>query len=332
MRIMLFFIGLLTTVTANAGNADLRLAMERGADFDMRLKVVDDTGNPVSNARCGGWIYLERDKNHGHGYAEYTDTNGCARITGKCSEWIRVVTRKEGYYQTMFEVKFSESKARPIVVDGKWQPYGEERTIILKKIKFPVIMPSSSYTLIEIPKYQEWLKFDLERYCWLPPYGEGRSCDVLLRFHRIGKDMQSDFRSIMEVSFTNNPYAGIYEMGKDSFSEMKSVYIADTNKEYAVSARYFIERHPGVRTSSNILQENSYLVFRTRTKIDDKGNLISAHYGKIYGKWGFHGAIRANAIYFNPTPNDTNLEDAETARRSRLNYKQSLEFEKKGRR
>ena len=33
-------------------------------------------------------------------------------------------------------------------------------------------------------------------------------------------------------------------------------------------------------------------------------------------------------IVFNPTPNDTNLEDAETARLSRLGYKQSLEFEK----
>lgn len=34
-------------------------------------------------------------------------------------------------------------------------------------------------------------------------------------------------------------------------------------------------------------------------------------------------------VYFNPTPNDTNLEDAETARKSRLGYKQSLEFERR---
>ena len=32
-------------------------------------------------------------------------------------------------------------------------------------------------------------------------------------------------------------------------------------------------------------------------------------------------------LMFNPTPNDTNLEDAETARLSQLGYRQRQEFE-----
>ena len=41
---------------------------------------------------------------------------------------------------------------------------------------------------------------------------------------------------------------------------------------------------------------------RVRTVLDDDGNIVRAHYGKIYGdfmKW---------THYLNPTPNDRNVE------------------------
>ena len=58
------------------------------------------------------------------------------------------------------------------------------------------------------------------------------------------------------------------------------------------------------------------MIFRTRTHVDENGNLISAHYGKIYGLWEFSTMIRAKDIFFNPTPNDTNLEDMTTFKES----------------
>jgi hypothetical protein len=42
--------------------------------------------------------------------------------------------------------------------------------------------------------------------------------------------------------------------------------------------------------------------FRVRTKVDDRGNIVSAHYGKIYGDF------MQFAYYYNPTPNDRNIE------------------------
>ena len=42
--------------------------------------------------------------------------------------------------------------------------------------------------------------------------------------------------------------------------------------------------------------------------VDDEGNLVSAHYGKIYGLWEFSTMMRVKDVFFNPTPNDTNLE------------------------
>jgi len=45
---------------------------------------------------------------------------------------------------------------------------------------------------------------------------------------------------------------------------------------------------------------NYYL--RVRTKLDENGNIISANYGKIYGDF------MTIIYYFNPTPNDRNVE------------------------
>ena len=64
----------------------------------------------------------------------------------------------------------------------------------------------------------------------------------------------------------------------------------------------------------NVKQEDG-IIFRTRGITDEKGNLKSAHYGKIYGplKHGINSNDREGAgviitYYFNPTPNDRNLE------------------------
>ena len=96
------------------------------------------------------------------------------------------------------------------------------------------------------------------------------------------------------------------------------------------------ERHPiieqkpivyveGMKENDTRLDDKSYLVFRTRTEVDENGNLVSAHYGKIDGLWEFFGSMRTASIQFNPTPNDTNLEDAKTAEYSRMRQRQREE-------
>lgn len=49
-------------------------------------------------------------------------------------------------------------------------------------------------------------------------------------------------------------------------------------------------------------KEGRNYYFRVRTKLDEKGDIESAHYGKIYGDF-------MSFVYFlNPTPNDRNVE------------------------
>ena len=148
--------------------------------------------------------------------------------------------------------------------------------------------------------------------------------DVYLkRLNHYGVDWQSRIQGQREENFR--------------LQQMKSVYYADTNAIYQSSFKFIHEKHPvmtqtqffkyvsGTQKIDTRLDDNSYIVFRTRTKVDENGKLVSSHYGKIYGLWQFYGGIRAANVQFNPTPNDPNLEDEETAKYSQMRRRQREE-------
>ena len=311
--------------------ANARITYElsvNGAIAKVNFKVVDQDGVVVPDAKVWGAFTAPHLKDSIL-VDGMTNTNGEFVAQGNCDEFLRVDVTKEGYYHTEAKINFWLSKEDPIVVNGKWQPYGETRTVVLKKIRNPVEMVEAPYRVSKAISYGKWYGYDMVRADWMPPYGEGESMDVLVRLGLKAVNDTSDFRTTMELCFTNNPHAGVYKVSKDNWSEMKSIYRADTNAVYKSDISFVFERHPRMPIVDTRLSENSCLVFRIRTKVDACGKLISAHYGKIYGLWSFFGAMTSPELFFNPTPNDTNLEDAETARKSRLAYKQQIEFERR---
>lgn len=310
MRNILFVLTVAITAIASPAvyNKDVWQARSKGAKFEVSFRIVDDEGSPVVGARCGGWKYMEREKERGCGYAEYTDTNGCVHIAGKCSEWFSVIVRKEGHYMTTFDVKYPMEGATPPIIDGKWQPYGETRTVVLKKIKNPwaVKVFSGDTCHHMIPVFGEWLPFDMEKSDWLPPHGKGLCNDVILRFSKCFTDKWYDFSFTMEACFTNNPYAGVYIKPLDEFSDLKSSYSAETNANYC---GHYIFRLESVSKKQAGLEKNQYLVFRTRTRVDENGNLVGAHYGKYCRSWRSDAKeMHFGAGCFNPVENDLNIE------------------------
>ena len=307
------------TVLSNDAYAKIAFAQ-------VRIQVVDQDGCVVPDAKIWGGFTCGGGMNDYVLVDGFTDTNGLYVAEGWCNEILRFEVRKEGYYRTSVKIEFWRTKSDPKVKDGKWQPYGEMRTVVLKRIKNPIKMVEVPYRINKAIALGKWYGYDLICSDWIPPYGKGEHLDVLVRLGLAAVNDTSDFRTTMELCFTNNPYSGVYKVCQDNWSEMKSVYNADTNAVYQNEIAFEFERHPRKPIIDTRLSEDSYLVFRIRTKVGASGELVSAHYGKICGPWAFFGAMTAPDLFFNPTPNDTNLEDAETARKSRLGYKQSLEF------
>ena len=324
---------------ALAMGRDLTLynAQRYGAEAKIILCVIDQDGHPVADAKIFGGFQTGGNINDNVLIRGITDTNGEYMVQGKCTSRVRCGISKDGYYESEYLIEYPDGDAEKPVENGKWMPYGEVANMTLKKIVNPCRLASDDGSCKKLPELGEWIGYDLELNQWVAPYGSGRCPDMLVRIDIDAVNDTSDFKTSMEVSFTNNPYAGAYKLSKDAYSEMYSVYNADTNAEYQSSFLFVHERHPVVRQKPVVhvegmtendtrLDAKSYLVFRTRTEVDEKGKLVSAHYGKIEGLWEFFGSMRAASIQFNPTPNDTNLEDANTAEYSRMRQRQREEL------
>lgn len=314
---------MIISVVALGVTAPLNEAYAKFALAQVMIKVVDQDGIVVPDARiwggftCGGRIddYVLVDG--------MTNTNGEFVAQGKCNEFLRVDVTKEGYYQSEIKVNFLRSKADPRVVDGKWQPYGETRTVVMKRIRNPgrcVIPKQGGQFAWNIPVFGEWIGFDFEEFDWTSPYGRGKCEDVLLKFQGKCNKRFVDYEYEMEVCFTNQLYAGAYVCDLAGYSDLKTQYCADTNGEFQTSFRFVLKKSSTQRVMECVGQ-NQYLVFRTRTKVDDGGKLKAAHYGSLQGMWSFGDKqMSVGDACFNIYENDTNIEDGRTLRDKIKNY------------
>lgn len=298
-------------------------AIKHGANVRFVLHVRDEHGADVPNA-CVAYGFSNGYNDFRRAYG-YSDSLGNVVIEGRCRFYVGYSVYKDGFYISDGKIDYANSKVKPAVADGKWQPYDGHYDITLKrKIASADMSTITSMSIYKIPEYGKWLGFDFERKDFCSPFGCGASNDVLLKFSREAKDALN-YTISMDVSFTNNPYAGFYELEKDEESELKSIHFADTNSVYSRKTECYRYETTAKRIiCSEKLSANRYLVFRTRTKVDEKGVLASAHYGKLYAPWDFDGGMCFGRLYFNKTPNDPNLEDKETFEASATRFRQMM--------
>ena len=228
-------------------------------EMSILFRIVDDAGNHVPNVSCRGWIRQFDVKGGGRSYSLTSDANGVVAINAKCSVSFTAFFSKEGYYMSRLEPCLDADGAGSAVVDGKWQPYGETRTVVLKKIRNPgaLKVPQSLIRLeVDVPAYGEWLPFDLERFVWVAPRGSGSRDDVLLRFRRRVTEKWNDFKYEMDVTFTNNPlktwYNTSHEVPRDTGDSSARGILQDVVRADLVVVR--ICRHGGLDQHSDSCQ------------------------------------------------------------------------------
>lgn len=291
-------------------------AIRNGAKVNICLHVVDSNGNPVPQAKLRGGMQTGDRLNDFSSIKGTTNTNGDYVISGKCTRRLRCGIRKRGYYPSEFSISYPIKETVPHIADGKWLPFGEKRTVVLKEIRNPGELCAfpDSLRSCRIPEFDKWIGFDFEYADWAYPYGKGRNSDVLLKFSSQERSMH-DYRYVMDVSFTNNPYAGAYLLKEDRSSKLTTEYEANSNATYRTSFSFVSEQSPGQPRYWDFLDGDSYLVFRTRTRVDEQGHLTGAHYGKILGRWmsDTEFMILSDGC-FNPIENDTNIEDGTSLR------------------
>jgi len=247
------------------------------------VKVVGEDGNPIVGADVAVQYTVPTPPDSGQQtYGEIkgiTDADGIFEASHADSSWsLGVVVEKTGYYKTQMghQFYFDEKRRNPSF------------TLLLKKIVKPVAMYAKQITSLKVPEFNKAIGYDLMIGDWVGPYGKGVDADLF--FTEKHTDPQSGY--ILSITFPK-PGDGIQEFtvpDTELGSGFRSTHEAPVDG-YQVEVS---------QTEATNPKRNFY--FRVRTKLDENGNVVSARYGKIYGD------IAQFVYYFNPTPNDRNIE------------------------
>lgn len=237
---------------------------------------------------------------------EVSDTNGMAIARFDChSGDFNVYVSADGYYpEKLLSQSFSPDYD---IRQRKYHFPTKEKTIkvTLMEVRAPIEMrKSDAADFWKIPGKTGHYEFDLEECDWVYPLGKGKTSDIAICCNILTNGPNYCLSGTFE--FVNG---GAYPLPKRKSSSMLSDYSASTNEVYVKCFPFtYWNKSDGDYSYSPPLGEKDYLVFRVREKRDAQGRLISANYGKIYGPIRTSGVFQVGQSFFNPTPNDTNLE------------------------
>lgn len=282
------------------------------------IKVIDENNMPIEDVHVE--VYFKLEGNRSNTDYGVTDDQGLFEASGSTLQYVGGCNiEKDGYYPG--GCNYSErnlTSISGIMGFRRWQPWNPTITVVLKKIKEPVALYMRNLGQWArlgdkentMPDFE--VGYDLVESDWVMPHGRGTHSDFIFK---IDKSHVTDFnyRDKLTVTFSN-PGDGIqpYYTAKDNASTFKMPYHAPL--EGYDNQLVQIDENDPKKIFRNIFREDQNYFFRVRTELDEKGNVVSALYGKIEGNIMFAAPNEIKAAwlefkyFLNPTPNDTNLE------------------------
>ena len=269
---------------------------------------------------------------------QVTDTSGMCWLRGKTNigrAGCAVRVPPSGYYKPG---QGSGHRFKRKSVLGIWQPDNLVVTIALQRVEHPIPLfvrkiewKDVDKGLLGLQGTNAILRLDMMKGDWLPPYGHGETADLEIasKLQITGKDRKYSFatRAEADVFFYDlvqtirptgagdciselnpDPTLGIrIRHGSDEGRGACIVRRQGRNKRFSMGGEWYSKRFDDT-------DDNRCYTFRIRSRYDEKGNLVEACYGKIYGDFKFSGDLERGIIsvrflyYLNPTPLDRNLE------------------------
>lgn len=240
-----------------------------------------------------------------------TDVNGVFIGEGRCRGDYGASVTKDGYY-------FSGLNGPQLtnIINGKWLPWNPTCETTLRTIGKPVALYTKNVRT-EIPVIGKACGYDLEAGDWVAPYGKGMKSDLVFVISSKSVTNTQNFDVQGELTFAN-PLDGLDHVPQAivKYSSFKWERLAPENgyqPQYRLFYTWWGSQHqqPTQNFKFGGKEWEGYF-FRVRT-VEQNGKIVSAHYGKIRGgieidpRWTSTCTV-AFTYYFNPTPNDRNLE------------------------
>jgi hypothetical protein len=291
---------------------------------DITLKITDEIGQPVVGAEAE--ITVER-------IGGRSENKGLTDETG-----VYAVSVPQTLAGDIFVKKSGHHGIRLIDISRYQIPTGK---VTLDWVLPRVLQPTALYALqvsLQLPAQSQWLDYDLQAGDWLPPHGKGKVADVRFRYRatfagymsdganlersrelsRISAERRGEHFSEEEFRKSAGHWIGTLEV---SFPGDKEGVRVETKRYWYYSQLRLPHlapeagfepslRYEATTQGSRPPEKRVGYYLRTRVKLDEAGRIVSANYGKIYEDIRFDARYGTVTIwyYFNPTPNDRNLE------------------------
>jgi hypothetical protein len=283
------------------------------------VRVTNESGSPITNAVVQAGFATAIKPGWGWGAGQpntvksLSDTNGICVLHGNGNGGsVGIGVRKDGYYGSGgYLVVFTTLVGS---VNKKWQPWNPTVNVILKPIGNPIPMYVKSFGDRSIPGRGEPIGFDLMAGDWVVPHGKGKTSDFVLQYivqfegtveTRYGSVKTADRTLIIAFSNEGDGVKAV-QIPLQGGSALRLPPLASENGYTTNVVKRVVKDQNGLH--SDIRDDQNYF-FRVRTMKDDKDNIVSALYGKIYGDFQFDERGRVTFTYYlNPTPNDRNVE------------------------
>lgn len=247
------------------------------------VKVIGEDGNPLTgaNVNVSYDVPVTQDGNQPR-YGEVkgiTDDNGMFSASHTSdSTGLAVIANKPGYYTTHIGYQFNYDEKRQ----------NPSFTLMLKKIGKPIAMYAKSITYIKFPVFNKPVGYDLMAGDWIAPYGKGATADFL--FTENHTNAQRGYTLTISFPDAND--------GIQGFTRDWNLGVSGLLSSHEAPAGGYQSQYEQTHTPN----PDRIYYFRVRTVLDSEGNILSTHYGKIYGDF------MQFRYYLNPTPNDQNVE------------------------
>ena len=279
------------------------------------IKVIDEAGLPIDAAKAN-LIFISSGTEVVKGL---TNDEGVFVGSGGSSQYMDYGATKEGYYLSGSDYRFSDITG--IFGFRRWQPWNPTVELVLKKKINPIALYAiklnsrfSKY-LPTLPVLDRFIGYDLIARDWVVPYGQGTHRDFLFKLEKHRAVSVLDNHITLTLKFSNEG-DGIqsYYSQPNVGSSLRLPHNAPTTGYE--SELVMDKNRTNTKVVSSYYREDQNYFFRVRTEKDEKGNVVSALYGKIYGaiELGLFigdtnptGSALIN-YYLNPASNDTNLE------------------------
>lgn len=266
---------------------------------EITIKTINEDGQPIQGAN----IVISFNNNKPGGGTSVDLVKGISNSDGEfagaasCNGHVAVNITKNGFYKSKGKYDY-QSKS----VFG-WKPNNPTITILLREIENPVPMYSrdTNVSLIEIPEVGKEIGFDLLKFDWVSPYGEGVHNDFIFELNsKINSFADFKFELIVKNENKSDGFISYYE-DLESGSIFKLPRYAPENGYDKINVLKIERRKDYYKTSYD---ENLNYIFRIRTRKEDNGEL-SGLYGKILGGFNVGTKKEGNAYikfryYLNP--------------------------------